>query len=498
MSRVPRRFRQSVPSGRSKRQREKTGHGDAPTSGLLELGSLSCPTITWICPADKLTERTRSFDSDNRPDYEMTGSSKAMTPRKAAILALIAFSLLLAYFHEHVIALYKVTAVYYSWHWGNQSELSMQADGFDTTFARYNVGQTTSLPWDQTGPAVQPLRASEISSATDLIPPVLHHILLGMRESAMPDSWNQSRQSCMDMHHNWTTMLWDDDKATHFLTTHYPWFMRQYLGYRYVIQRADALRYFVLYHYGGVFLDLDLTCRRGLGPLRSFEVVMIGATPSGVSNGFMMAAPRHPFFAQLIKALPLYDLNFLVSYASIMFSTGPMFLSAEHLRYKHRSQLKYLTEPFHHLSGRVITPLFEHAGSSSWHQDDAKLIKRLLAWTSVYAVGLSIISGVLFAICVVVALSWAGWTGRIRWPVANQREALGMEGYEILPTHSRRSRQSLRPIITHGLRPPSRTQVSDDGEGVTYYDDLLDRRRQAQGDSSKPISAVDVPASFEP
>jgi hypothetical protein len=37
----------------------------------------------------------------------------------------------------------------------------------------------------------------------------------------------------------------------------YPWFLETYDGYPFPIQRADAIRYFVLAHFGGTYLDLD-------------------------------------------------------------------------------------------------------------------------------------------------------------------------------------------------------------------------------------------------
>jgi mannosyltransferase OCH1-like enzyme len=37
----------------------------------------------------------------------------------------------------------------------------------------------------------------------------------------------------------------------------YPWFLETFDGYVYPIQRADAIRYFVLHHFGGIYIDLD-------------------------------------------------------------------------------------------------------------------------------------------------------------------------------------------------------------------------------------------------
>jgi len=78
----------------------------------------------------------------------------------------------------------------------------------------------------------------------------------------------------------------------------------------------------------GIFLDLDLRCLRPLDPLRQFEFVSVAATPMGISNGFLMSSPRHPFLESVVKSLPRYNINWLgLPYATVMFTTGCHFLS---------------------------------------------------------------------------------------------------------------------------------------------------------------------------
>ena len=169
-----------------------------------------------------------------------------------------------------------------------------------------------------------------------------------------------------------------------------------------MIQKADSLRYFALYHYGGVFLDLDLSCRRSLGPLRQFATTAISATPAGVSNGFMMASARHPFFKQLIHALPRYNINWFHSYLTIMFTGGPMFLSSEWINFEGdaKDQLRILDRRFHRLSGRVTTPLFNHLGASSWHQEDTVVLKRVFrSLTNIPTLICLTALGLLFYVC---------------------------------------------------------------------------------------------------
>ncbi len=51
--------------------------------------------------------------------------------------------------------------------------------------------------------------------------------------------------------------LWTDEKSREFIKAEYPWFLDTFDGYPHPIQRSDAIRYFVLAHYGGVYIDLD-------------------------------------------------------------------------------------------------------------------------------------------------------------------------------------------------------------------------------------------------
>jgi mannosyltransferase OCH1-like enzyme len=55
--------------------------------------------------------------------------------------------------------------------------------------------------------------------------------------------------------------LWTDNNSREFIETEYAWFLRTYDGYRYPVQRVDALKYFLMLHYGGIYLDLDNVSR---------------------------------------------------------------------------------------------------------------------------------------------------------------------------------------------------------------------------------------------
>ena len=63
--------------------------------------------------------------------------------------------------------------------------------------------------------------------------------------------------------------LWTDAKSREFIATEYPWFLATFDNYSQPIQRADAIRYFVLSHYGGIYIDLD-DVRRSSSSISTF------------------------------------------------------------------------------------------------------------------------------------------------------------------------------------------------------------------------------------
>jgi hypothetical protein len=177
-------------------------------------------------------------------------------------------------------------------------------------------------------------------------------------------------------------MLWTDKASDDFIAEHYSWFLPTFRGYTYPIQRADAIRYFVLHHYGGVYLDLDVGCLRRLDPVLTYPITLPRTIPVGVSNDLMFAAKGHPFMTQTIHALMSFDINYIINYPTVMFSTGPMFLSVQLSLFASRnpslaSEVRVLSKP---LYGKNAKPdeaphaFFTHHYGSSWHADDAGFI----------------------------------------------------------------------------------------------------------------------------
>lgn len=119
-------------------------------------------------------------------------------------------------------------------------------------------------------------------------------------------------------------MLWTDDLSRRFIAEYYPSYLSMYDSYKYPIQRADSIRYFVLHHFGGVYMDLDIGCRRRLDLLLQgdWEVVLPITKPVGVSNDLIFSSKGSAFMDDTIHGLPAFNHEWFTNYPTVMFSTG--------------------------------------------------------------------------------------------------------------------------------------------------------------------------------
>ncbi|KAJ6539460.1 nucleotide-diphospho-sugar transferase [Mycena capillaripes] len=216
------------------------------------------------------------------------------------------------------------------------------------------------------------------------IPRILHQT---WKTGTLPDKWKSISQECRDMMPDYEYKLWTDESSREFIARHYPWFLNTFDDYSYAILRADAIRYFVLYHYGGIYLDLDIGCLRPLDPLLVYPVILPKTIPVGVSNDLMFAEKHHPFLAQTIHNLATFDHSWILNYPTVMFSTGPMFLSVQYGIFTSQhvpgGNVRILPKA---LYGKNAEPaeaphsFFTHHYGSSWHSDDAAFIWFLGVW----------------------------------------------------------------------------------------------------------------------
>ncbi|ELU12549.1 hypothetical protein CAPTEDRAFT_54872, partial [Capitella teleta] len=140
----------------------------------------------------------------------------------------------------------------------------------------------------------------------------------------------------MDVNPGWGYWLWTIDDAKLLIGSQYPEYLALFESYPEVIHRADAMRYFILHHFGGVYMDLDMEPLKPLDNWTSnYDVVLSqecyehtyvvrGESEPNIVNGVMFARPQHPFFLSAVKSLPDAANKY---FGDFLQATGPVFLS---------------------------------------------------------------------------------------------------------------------------------------------------------------------------
>ncbi|MDX1251610.1 MAG: cell surface protein [Gammaproteobacteria bacterium] len=125
----------------------------------------------------------------------------------------------------------------------------------------------------------------------------------------IPFNYAQWSTSFRRMNPDFEYVLWDDADNRRFIENYYPWFLPIYNAYPREIYRADAVRYFFLYQFGGLYVDMDTECLRPVSPLFESGDVWLGRMgsdpnfPHSIPNAIMASGPLQEFWLLAIHLL---------------------------------------------------------------------------------------------------------------------------------------------------------------------------------------------------
>lgn len=106
----------------------------------------------------------------------------------------------------------------------------------------------------------------------------------------IPGNYLYWRSSFAEQNLDFEMILWDDNDNLKFIKEYFPWFEATYNIFPREIFRADAVRPFFLFLYGGFYADMDSECLRSLEPLRQQGDVLLGRM--GADRGFDQSIPN--------------------------------------------------------------------------------------------------------------------------------------------------------------------------------------------------------------
>ncbi len=222
-------------------------------------------------------------------------------------------------------------------------------------------------------------RYENVSLSKIRIPRLIHQTY---KTHDIPAYWNSTVNSVIELNKNdFKYRRWSDIEIDEFVKEHEPeFYYKTYKNYRYQIQRIDTFRYVLMYHIGGIYIDMDNGCNR---PFKDLVITLESLDPDAihlaafpqrppfaVDNDLIISTANHPFHRQLISRLNLFNNNYIFHFWTIIISTGPVYIYIQEKFFSSskESVVRLLDYP-------VIRPMFtrkEHG--LTWVHRDAHFI----------------------------------------------------------------------------------------------------------------------------
>ena len=116
-------------------------------------------------------------------------------------------------------------------------------------------------------------------------------------------------QGCRNVTSHWERhRLWDLASMRSFVASEYPIFLDTYDNFDIDVKRTDFARILILFHFGGVYLDMDFECLRPMDDILRHGGLVLAEHESNypggeIPNAMMASTPRHPFFWLLLHEM---------------------------------------------------------------------------------------------------------------------------------------------------------------------------------------------------
>ena len=217
--------------------------------------------------------------------------------------------------------------------------------------------------------------------------------------SEIPTRWKRSAKTWLAQNEDFAYCLWTHAELEAFVADEYAWLWSTYNGYAYFIQRCDVARYLILYHYGGVYADLDDVCRTSLSVVFAETpdkagMVLTPAVPLGIATDFIATRrPRDPVLRGVLSGLRRAAHSWWyppLPYTTVLFRTGPVYFTRRVKCHDRQEQVFVVPSP-------KYRKYLDYVGGASWHSWDGWIIWNLfllryrLFWLIVFLLAFAVV-----------------------------------------------------------------------------------------------------------
>lgn len=237
------------------------------------------------------------------------------------------------------------------------------------------------------------------------VPKIIHQL---WKDNNIPEHLRLMQKSVLNNHPTYEYKLWTDELLIEFIRQFYPNILDYYqTGIEHIIQQIDFVRLLLLYHYGGVYIDIDSFCINPVDDILNYPCSFINTKkheafsdnyyPLVLNNAFIAAEKDNHFIQQILIHIIEYNdpvnykeyCSFNPAYTKILKSAGPLCITDVYLNYSFKSCINLLSSDYYFgssydkkmtanqileygikVSHNIKNCHFIHLHESSWWKDD--------------------------------------------------------------------------------------------------------------------------------
>jgi mannosyltransferase OCH1-like enzyme len=159
------------------------------------------------------------------------------------------------------------------------------------------------------------------------------------KNNDIPDKWKEAQLSVIKNNPDYEYKLFTDDDNRNIVINYFPDFLEYYDNFEYNIQRADAIRYMILYLYGGIYLDLDYICNHSFNIIKINKQIGLNRSINqswSFTNSIMISSVKsHPIWLECLRNMKKKTPFFIRGkHLKVMTSTGPIMLTRSTRKFK--------------------------------------------------------------------------------------------------------------------------------------------------------------------
>lgn len=208
-----------------------------------------------------------------------------------------------------------------------------------------------------------------------VIPKILHQVWEGVAEPIVPTRLKILSETWKKHNPEWNYLLWNAEKMNFFIKEHFPYYWETYSNFKYAVQRWDAIRYMLLYVYGGIYVDLDTECFKNIESiftsnkniyigLEPYDHILYGYPNPLIGNAFLASTPKQEFWLNILDTINENNIKYkCISRKGdyVLRTTGPLMISEVVEKYK---------DDIHLLPPNLVAPvskseLIDYSGNRS-------------------------------------------------------------------------------------------------------------------------------------